>query len=81
MSKQENINEGYQTSHMLRGRIDKMAALSGAFAIGIARKNKDPLYDRMIRFKKAYKVIKKQLLVKYGMKGKMAARTAATAHK
>jgi len=81
MAEQEKITEGYQTSRVLRGRQAKMGALSGAFAIGIARKNKDPLYDRMIRFKKAYKVVKKQLLMKYGMKGKMAARTAATLHK
>ena len=65
MAEHENINEGYQTSHLLRNRLQKMDALTGAFAVGIARRNKDPLYDRMIRFKKAYKVIKKQLLMKY----------------
>jgi hypothetical protein len=32
----------------------------------------------MIRFKKAYKLTKKQLVTKYGMKGLMAARQAAT---
>ena len=78
---EEIIKEGYQTTRVARTRIEKMSALSGAFAIGIARKNKDPMYDRMIRFKKAYKVIKKQLMMKYGMKGKMAARAAAIAHK
>jgi hypothetical protein len=77
----EVIEEGYGRSMIARNRVEKMSALSGAFAIGIARKNKDPMFDRMIRFKKAYKVVKKQLMMKYGMKGKMAARVAATAHK
>jgi len=83
MAEQETkvIEEAYGRSMIARNRGEKMAALSGAFAVGIARKNKDPLYDRMIRFKKAYKVVKKQILMKYGMKGKMAARVAATAHK
>jgi hypothetical protein len=80
-NKKEVIEEGYGMSRIARGRLPKMQALSGAFAIGIARKNKDPLFDRMIRFKKAYKVVKKQILAKYGIKGKMAARKAATLHK
>ena len=74
------IEEGYGRSLIARGRLPKMQALSGAFAVGIARKSKDPLYERMLRFKKAYKVIKKQILAKYGTKGKMAARAAATKH-
>jgi hypothetical protein len=82
MSEQEKevIEEAYGRSLIARGRLPKMQALSGAFAIGIARKSNDPLYDRMIRFKKAYKVIKKQILAKYGTKGKMAARAAAMKH-
>ena len=82
MADQENevIDEAYGKSLIHRGKMEKVQALSGAFAIGIARKSKDPLYERMIRFKKAYKVTKKQLLMKYGTKGKMAARAASSAH-
>jgi ribosomal protein S17 len=58
-----------------------MAALKGAFAVKIAREKKDPLFEKMIRFKKAYKVTKKQLLMKYGGKATLAARAAAMAHK
>jgi hypothetical protein len=81
MSDEKIIEEGYKTSTIKRDRLKKMGALKGAFAISIARANKDPLFERMIKFKKAYKVVKKQLLMKYGMKGQMAARKAAIAHK
>ena len=64
-----------------RGKIEKIAALTGAFAIKIARQKRDPLYEKMIRFKKAYKLTKKQLMMKYGGKAKMAARAAAMASK
>lgn len=77
----EQINESYGTSRIARGRLQKMGALKGAFAISIARSSNDPLYARMIKFKKAYKVIKAQIMRKYGIKGQMAARKAATAHK
>ena len=77
MSQQENINETYGRSVIARGRDEKIAALKGAFAVKIAREKKDPLYEKMIRFKKAYKLVKKQLIVKYGTKGQMAARAAA----
>jgi len=76
----EQITEGYVTSRVARTKIEKMAALKGAFAIKIAREKKDPLFDKMIRFKKAYKLTKKQLMMKYGSKGLMAARGAALKH-
>lgn len=68
----------FKISTIKRGKFEKMSALAGAFAVKIAREKKDPLYDKMIRFKKAYKMIKKQIISKYGAKGKMAARIAAT---
>ena len=81
MSDEKIINEGYGTSTFKRTRVEKMGALKGAFAISIAKANHDPLVDRMMKFKKAYKVVKAQLMRKYGMKGQMAARKAALAHK
>lgn len=71
----------YGKSMIMRGRQEKIAALRGAFAVKIAREKKDPLYDKMIRFKKAYKLVKKQLIMKYGTKATMAARAAALAAK
>ena len=71
----------YGRSMIARGKGEKIAALTGAFATKIARERKDPLYEKMIRFKKAYKLTKKQIMMKYGGKAKMAARTAATAFK
>jgi hypothetical protein len=79
--KKEIIEEGYTTSRIARSKVEKMSALKGAFAIGIAREKKDPLFDKMIRFKKAYKVTKKQLIMKYGGKAAVAARQAAFKHK
>lgn len=77
MSDEKVLNEAFGRSMIARGRIEKIAALRGAFAVKIAREKKDPLYTKMIRFKKAYKLTKKQLITKYGMKGLMAARQAA----
>lgn len=77
MSDKKIIEESYKTSTIKRDRMRKMEALKGAFAVSIARAKKDPLFDRLIRFKKAYKLVKKQLMAKYGMKGQMAARSAA----
>ena len=71
----------YGKSMIARGKIEKKAALTGAFAIKIAREKRDPLYEKMIRFKKAYKLTKKQLMMKYDGKAKMAARAAAMASK
>jgi hypothetical protein len=73
----EVIEEGYTTSRISRSKIDKIEALKGAFAVSIARQKKDPLYDKMIRFKKAYKLTKKQLMGKYAGKAKLAAMNAA----
>lgn len=76
----EQINEGYTTSRLIRTKKEKMAALRGAFAVKIAREKKDPLYEKMIRFKKAYKITKRQLVAKYSSKALMAARIAASKH-
>jgi len=81
MSEEKVLNEAYGKSMIARGKQEKIAALKGAFAVKIAREKNDPLYTKMIRFKKAYKLTKKQIIVKYGMKGLTAARIAAAAHK
>ncbi len=80
MSYKNTITEGYTTSRIARSKVEKLAALGGAFAVKIAREKKDPLYEKMIRFKKAYKLTKKQIMMKYGGKAKLAARTAALRH-
>lgn len=81
MSDKKVITEGFTTSRIARSKVEKLAALGGAFAVKIARERKDPLFEKMIRFKKAYKVTKKQIMMKYGGKAKVAARAAALAHK
>ena len=65
------------TSVFRMTKQQKFNALAGAFAIHIARQKHDPLYDKLIRFKKAYRVVKKQLIQKYGTRGQQAARQAA----
>lgn len=71
------IEEGYTKSLVARTKEDKIAALKGAFAVKIAREKKDPLYEKMLRFKKAYKLTKKQIVTKYGGKATLAARQAS----
>jgi len=68
----------YKKSLVTRTGKDKFVALTGAFAVKIARQKQDPLYVKLLRFKKAYRVVKKQIMSKYGTKAKMAARVAAT---
>lgn len=70
----------YQRSVVTVSPLMKMEKLAAAFAIQIARQKGDPLYVKMIKFKRAYKLVKKQLIMKYGAKGKMAARQAALKH-
>lgn len=71
------IEEAYGISKISRNKMQKIAALKGAFAVKIAREKNDPLFTKMIRFKKAYKLTKKQILVRYGVKGLQAARMAS----
>jgi len=67
----------YQKSMVNRTGLVKIEALKGAFAVKIAREKKDPLYEKLIRFKKAYKVIKQQIMNKYKGRAALAARLAA----
>jgi hypothetical protein len=65
------------TSTLRMTKQSKFNMLAGSFAIHIARQKKDPLYEKLIRFKKAYRLVKKQLISKYGSRGQQAARQAA----
>ncbi len=67
----------FKTSLIKRTKREKFAALTGALAIKIARAKGDPLYDKMIRFKKAYKLLKRQIIQKYRAKAELAARKIA----
>ena len=70
----------YGRSTIVSTGADKLSKLSGAFAVQIARQKNDPLYTKLIKLKKMYRIVKKQILQKYGAKGKMAARLAASKH-
>ena len=63
-----------------RSKAGKMNALGGAFAMKIARERKDPLYAKMKKLKMMYKAAKKMLLMRYGAKGRQAARIAVMQH-
>lgn len=80
MSEKVVIDEAYTKSLISRGKREKLSALRGAFAVQIARQSQDPLYAKLLRFKKAYKLVKKQIITKYGSKGYKAAMAAARAH-
>ena len=68
-----------KSMNVVTGR-DKMTKLAGAFAVQIARQKNDPLYGKLIKLKKMYRIVKKQIIQKYGSRGKMAARLAASKH-
>lgn len=65
---------GFQTSLIKRTKAEKFSALVGALAIKIARQKNDPLLEKMLRYKKAYKALKRQLIQKYQAKAVLAAR-------
>jgi hypothetical protein len=70
----------FAKSMITRTGMTKMNVLAAAFAIQIARQKNDPLYAKMIKLKRAYKFVKKQLIQKYAGKGRLAARQAAMKH-
>lgn len=59
------LSETYKQSMIKRGRPQKLESTAGAIAVRIARQRHDPLYDRMIKFKKLYREAKERLEKKY----------------
>lgn len=73
-----SLSESYHSSTIKRGRPQKLESTAGTLAISMARQNKDPLYDRMIKFKKMYKATKTQIERKYRSKAIAKARSLAS---
>lgn len=68
------------TSSVTRNtRQAKISRLSGAMAVKIAREKKDPMYVKLVKYRKLYLETKKRIQQKYGMKGLQAARQKALA--
>jgi len=67
----------FTTSMIKRTKREKLLALTGALAVKIARAKGDPLYGKMIKFKRAYKMLKRQIITKYKSKAYLAARRIA----
>lgn len=59
------LSEAYKQSMIKRGRPQKLESSAGAIAVRIARQRHDPLYDRMIKFKRMYRDAKERLEKKY----------------
>jgi len=59
-------------------KADKMAMLSGAMAVQIARETNDPLYAKLVKAKGLYMKYKEMVQNKYGQKGALAARKIAS---
>lgn len=55
----------------------KLALLAGKLAAKMARDNKDPLYRKYEKLRKAYFGVKGKIQAKYGNRAKMAAKKIA----
>ena len=72
------LHEGYKQSTIKRGRMQKIKSTAGSLAVSIGRQKNDPLYQKMIKYKKLYKQAKMQLERKYKSKSYMMARKMAS---
>ena len=77
----EEINEALRMSITRTTRKAKLKRLGGSMAANLAKERKDPDYKKMIKFKKLWIKYKQKVMRKYGMRGKAAARKAATKSK
>jgi len=59
------IEEATSSGMQMRSYESKKAAAIGAIAVSLAKKHKDPLYDRLKHFRGAWKDSKDQILQRY----------------
>ena len=71
----------YRTSTIKRGRAQKLGSSRGTIAISLARKQNDPLYKKMKRYKDLYKQSKSQLERKYASKSRSLAMQKASSYR
>jgi len=62
----EDLMESIFTTMQSRSRESKINAAVAAISISIAKKKQDPLYPKLIKFKKLWKSTKDQIVQKYG---------------
>lgn len=72
------LNEGYTQSTIRRGRQQKIKSTSATVAVSLARKRNDPLYQRMIRYKKLARLARQQMERKYKAQSMTKARELAS---
>jgi len=69
MDEYEVLSEGLiNKSRIIRGKKEKMAALTGSSALLIARERKDPLFAKLKMFAQKRKELKKKIAEKYNSK-------------
>jgi hypothetical protein len=73
----EEINETLRTSMLRVSRQEKLDRLGGSMAARLAKGHNDPDYRKMIKYKNLWKQFKQKVMMKYGMRGKQAARQSA----
>jgi len=61
----EEIEEATTGGMQMRTYESKKNAAIAAIAVGMAKKNKDPMYERLIHHRHAWKSLKNQLLQRY----------------
>jgi hypothetical protein len=61
----ESIEEATTAGMQMRSYESKKNAAIGAIAVSMAKKNKDPLYDRLKHFRGAWKHAKNEILQRY----------------
>lgn len=71
----------YSTTTTKRTGKQKIQSTSAVIELSLARQANDPLYKRMMLYKKLYKLAKQQLIQKYKSKGMKLAREKAAKYK
>jgi hypothetical protein len=73
---QEILQEALSRSIIGISREVKLKRIVGGFAIQLAKKKGDPLYRKLIRFRRAWKAMNRQIQAKYRGPATLAARQA-----
>jgi hypothetical protein len=81
MNNKEILNEALTRSIIGISRESKLKRIIGGFAIQLAKKKNDPLYKKLIRFRRAWKLMSKQINAKYRGPATLAARQAIMKNK
>ena len=62
----QKLEEAFTMSMVQRSREAKINAAVGAIAVSMAKKANDPLYFKLVKYRKLWKETKNRIVAKYG---------------